>query len=111
MFVIVLLTSCPIKSSIKSLIGVQINTVKGGKMHCPVPADNRSEQCTELIDSGNTRSAFAHRDFLLPGDVLKRTLFYPFNKYGYLRLLTIRHRSQMAVRTVPIFLQYQTLRI
>ena len=111
MFVLVLLTSCPIKNGIKSLAGLPINTEQGRIADRALPLDNGFERCSESVVSGNARLSFVQETLLLPDDVLILRSSYPFSIHEHLQLLASRNGRQKIVHTLPIFLQYRTLRI
>lgn len=111
MFILVLLTSCPIKNGIKSLAGLPVNTEQGRIADRAVPFDTGFERCSESVDSGNSRLSFIQESLLLPDDVLILRSSYPFSIQEHLQLSASRNGRQKIVHTLPIFLQYRTLRI
>lgn len=111
MFILVLLTSCPIKNGIKSLIGTPMNTEQGRIADRAIPLDNGFERCSELVESENARLSFVKETLLLPDAVLILRSSYPFSIREPLQLSASRNRRQKIAHTLPIFLQYRTLRI
>lgn len=111
MLVIVSFTSCPIRSGIKRLIELPINTVQGRLTQPVAPIENGSERCSESIENRNTRIVFAQGRLLLPRNVCTDILFYAFSTHRHLKINSIQYSNQSTTRTLLIFLQYQTLRI
>jgi hypothetical protein len=111
MFILLLLTSCPIKNGIKSLAGLPINTEQGRIADRALPLDTGFERCSESVDSGNARLSFVQEALLLPDDVLILRSSYPFSIQEHLQLSHSRNGRQKIAHTLPIFLQYRTLRI
>jgi hypothetical protein len=111
MFILVLLTSCPIKNGIKSLIGTAMNTEQGRIADRAIPLVNGFERCSELVEGENVRLSFVKETLLLPDDVLILRSSYPFSIQEHLQLSARRNGRQKIVHTLPIFLQYRTLRI
>lgn len=111
MFILVLLTSCPIKNGIKSLIGTPMNTEQGRIADRAILLVNGFERCSELVESENARLSFVKETLLLPDAVLILRSSYPFSIREPLQLSASRNRRQKIAHTLPIFLQYRTLRI
>jgi len=98
MFILVLLTSCPIKNGIKSLIGTPMNTEQGRIADRAIPLDNGFERCSESVDNGNARLSFVQEILLLPDDVHILRSSYPFSIQEHLQLSP----SQTGVRRLCI---------
>ncbi|WP_346086863.1 hypothetical protein [Sphingobacterium ginsenosidimutans] len=76
-----------------------------------IPLVNGFERCSELVESENARLSFVKETLLLPDAVLILRSSYPFSIWEPLQLSASRNRRQKIAHTLPIFLQYRTLRI
>jgi|SRR5690606_29999199 len=107
--VFVLLTSCPVKSSIKSLAGIPVNTESGLSKKNSI-LGNGSGECVigETTDTEASLAAFNSNN-LLPAVILTAAFLFligdtrsteqPHPLYGNLKISG----------TLPIFLQYRKL--
>lgn len=108
--VFVLLT-CPVKSSIKSLVGIPVNTEQGfAKGSKPVLA-NGTGQCvySEITDSKISQTNSANGNGLLPAIVLTAAFLFllgykPSNEQPH-----PFYRSLKIAETLPLFILYQKL--
>lgn len=106
--VLVLLTSCPVKSSIKSLAGIPANTEQGLVKKNDVVG---SERCV-VAETADTKisptTSFQTNDWL-PIAILSVTFLFLL---GYTRCNEQSHPLYGSLKipgTLPIFLQYQKL--
>jgi len=88
-----------------------MNTEQGRIADRAIPLDNGFERCSESVDNGNARLSFVQEILLLPDDVHILRSSYPFSIQERLQLSANRNGRQKIVHTLPIFLQYRTLRI
>lgn len=111
--IFVLLTSCPIKSSLKNLAGIPVNTEQrsSAKKNNPL-LGNGMELCaqSDLTDAKISPTVSSNTNDLLPTVLLITALFFLFcgyfpdnepSKVGY-HTLKISH-------TLPIFLRHRQL--
>lgn len=110
MVVFVLLTSCPVKSSIKGLAGVPVNTEQqAAKKNNPL----YGQEIEKCADSQTTETSiiqtFSHASDLLPVVLFAVTFIFLFG-YTFSREQTHPRYSNLKIPgSLPIFLQYRRL--
>lgn len=110
MVVFVLLTSCPVKSSIKGLAGIPVNTEQqASKKNNPL-SGQEMEKCA---DSQTTETSiiqpFSHASDLLPAVLFAVTFIFLFG-YTFSKAQTHPRYSNLKIPgSLPIFLQYRRL--
>ena len=111
--VFVLLTSCPVKSAIKTLAGIPVNTEQGQTKKNSITVVNSAEQCSypEGTDTKIFLSTSTHTSSLLP--IFLFTAIFIFG-FGFTLIGKQTHPVYGNLRiaaSIPIFLQYRRLLI
>jgi len=109
--VFVLIASCSVKSSIKSLVGIPLNSQQGVTKTNHSFFSNGSEKCVngETTDTEILQSASSQTNSLLPALILTAAFLFLL---GYTFLKEQSHPLYGTLKipgTLPIFLQYRKL--
>lgn len=107
----VLIASCSVKSSIKSLVGIPLNSQLGVTKTSHSFFGTGSEKCVngETTDTEISQSTSSQTNSLLPAVLLTATFLFPL---GYTFCKEHSHplyRTLKIPGTLPIFLQYRKL--
>lgn len=111
-FVLVLLTSCPVKNSLKSLAGIPVNTEQGSaKKNSPL-LGNSLEICiqSDITDAKISPTTSSSTNDLLPAVLILTVLSFLFR--GYIsdeEPSKVGYRTQSISPTLPIFLRHRQL--
>lgn len=109
--VFVLLTSCPVKSSIKSLAGVPVNTEQQAVNKNNPLYGNEVEQCADgqTKDANIIQTPSSYASDLLPAVLFAVTFIFLFG-YALCKEQTHPRYSNLKIPgSLPIFLQYRRL--
>jgi len=109
---LVLLTSCPVKSGIKTLAGIPVHTEQSTAKGTDSFVGNNAEKCSsiEVNLSQISQTISTHSGDLLPAALLTAVFLFLF---GF-DILNTQHSHPLYSNlkipgTLPIFLQYQRL--
>jgi len=108
-FIVVMLTSCAFKGSIKSLAGIPLSTEQGHSKKTVIGSDTETCVYGEVTDAKISTYSSNTND-LLPVALVETALFFLF---GYGALASAPSHAGYATRktpgSLPIFIQYRQL--